>query len=217
MEEGEIAARLTGEFRKRDARSRVLMTKQIIDDQIIEACQLGDSDAFRLVFETYKDRVYSIALGFFGGNDATASDITQDVFLKLMTNISQFQHRSQFSTWLYRLVANACLDRKRSLRRVLFFGDASELRFTDRRRSAEEKFIQSEIETSVRAVIAQMKPKLRIAILLKYFDDLSYDEMAVALGCSKGTVASRLNRAHQILARKLAHLRGAFVSGEQDV
>jgi RNA polymerase sigma-70 factor (ECF subfamily) len=59
-----------------------------------------------------------------------------------------------------------------------------------------------------------MKPKLRSAILLKYFEDLSYDEMAVALGCSKGTVASRLNRAHQILARKLAHLRDAVASGE---
>jgi RNA polymerase sigma-70 factor, ECF subfamily len=51
-----------------------------------------------------------------------------------------------------------------------------------------------------------MKPKLRIVILLKYFEDLSYEEMAVALGCSKGTVASRLNRAHQILAGKLSHV-----------
>jgi RNA polymerase sigma-70 factor (ECF subfamily) len=69
----------------------------------------------------------------------------------------------------------------------------------------------------VRKVIAGMTPKLRMAVLLKYFEDLSYDEMAVVLGCSKGTVASRLNRAHQILARKLAHLRGALASGEQDV
>jgi DNA-directed RNA polymerase specialized sigma24 family protein len=58
-----------------------------------------------------------------------------------------------------------------------------------------------------------MKPKLRMAVLLKYFDDLSYDEMAAALGCSKGTVASRLNRAHMILARKLAHLREVISGG----
>ena len=97
------------------------MAKHFIDDGTIEACQRGDSDAFRLVFEIYKDRIYSIALGFFDGNEATAHDITQEVFLKLMTTISQFQNRSQFSTWLYRLVTNACLDRRRSLRRLLSF------------------------------------------------------------------------------------------------
>ena len=193
------------------------MTRHTIDDRTIEACQRGDSDAFRLVFETYKDRVYSIALSFFDGNEATAKDITQDVFLKLMTTISQFQNRSQFSTWLYRLVTNACLDRKRALRRFLFFGDASEPAAPERRGSIEDKYIQNELESSVRKVIAGMPPKLRMAVLLKYFEDLSYDEMAVALGCSKGTVASRLNRAHHILARKLSYLRGALTAGEQDV
>ena len=201
--------RLSDEFGN-DARSRVLMTKHTIDDQTIEACRHGDSDAFRLVFETYKNRVYSIALCFFDGNEAAAKDITQDVFLKLMTTISQFQHRSQFSTWLYRLVTNACLDRKRSLRRFLFFGHARELELPDRRGSIEDKYIQSELEKSVRQVIAGMPPKLRMTVLLKYFEDLSYDEIAAALGCSKGTVASRLNRAHQILARKLSQFRGAL-------
>jgi len=214
MEEAGTSGRLTGEFEKEDSRPRVFMTKQIIDDGTIEACQRGESDAFRLVFETYKDRVYSIALCFFDGDESTAKDITQDVFLKLMTTISQFQNRSQFSTWLYRLVTNVCLDRKRSFRRLLFFGETPEKASPGRRASLEDRFIQNEIETSVRSVIAGMKPKLRIAILLKYFDDLSYDEMAVALGCTKGTVASRLNRAHRILARKLSHLRGALEAGE---
>src|SRR5215831_15674442 len=173
------------------------MRNHHIDGPTIEACQRGDSDAFRLVFEAYKDRVYSIALCFFDGNEATAKDITQDVFLKLMTTISQFQNRSEFSTWLYRLVTNACLDRKRS-----------------DRRSLEHKYIQRELESSVRKVIAGMKPKLRITILFKYFEDLSYEEIAKMLGCSAGTVASRLNRAHRILARKLAYLRGALASGE---
>src|SRR5262245_39050196 len=140
MEEGKTPGRLSDEFG--NARSRVLMTKHTIDDQTIEACRRGDSDAFRLVFETYKNRVYSIALCFFDGNEAAAKDITQDVFLKLMTTISQFQHRAQFSTWLYRLVTNACLDRKRSLRRFLFFGQARKLELPDRRGSIEAKYIQ---------------------------------------------------------------------------
>jgi RNA polymerase sigma-70 factor (ECF subfamily) len=214
MEEAEAFRRLRVEFRQQDARSRVLMTKHHIDGPTIEACQRGDSDAFRLVFEAYKDRVYSIALCFFDGNEATAKDITQDVFLKLMTTISQFQNRSEFSTWLYRLVTNACLDRKRSLRRFLFFSGTRELELLDRGSSLEDKYIQRELERSVRKVIAGMKPKLRITILLKYFEDLSYEEIAKVLGCSAGTVASRLNRGHQILARKLAYLRGALASGE---
>jgi RNA polymerase sigma-70 factor (ECF subfamily) len=127
-----------------------------------------------------------------------------------MSTISQFEDRSQFSTWLHRLVANACLDRKRTLRRFLSFGDSGERVLRDYRVSHEDKYIQREIELSVRKVIAGMKPKLRITILLKYFEDLSYNEMAEALGCSPGTIASRLNRAHQILARKLSHLRSAF-------
>ena len=69
------------------------MTKHIIDDRTVEACRRGDREAFRLLFEAHKDRVYSIALCFFDGNDAVAKDITQEVFLKLMTTISQFQNR----------------------------------------------------------------------------------------------------------------------------
>ena len=192
------------------------MGEYIIDEQTIEACQCGDTEAFRLVYESYKDRVFSIAVCFFDGDEATAKDITQQVFLKLMTNIAKFESRSEFSTWLYRVVTNACLDRKRSLRRLLFFGSADEIKVpvAGKARSIEANYIHREIETSVRRAIATLKPKLRIAILLKYFEDLSYDEMATALGCSKGTVASRLNRGHQALARKLAHLRGAFGSGE---
>ena len=190
------------------------MTSHTIDDRTIEACQRGDSEAFRLVFQGYKDRVYSIALCFFDGNEATAKDVTQEVFLKLMTTISQFQNRSEFSTWLYRLVTNTCLDRKRALRRFLSFGTSGELDVPERQKSIEDRYIQRELEMSVRKVIVAMKPKLRMAVLLKYFDDLSYDEIAAALGCNKGTVASRLNRAHRILARKLSHLRGAFASGE---
>jgi RNA polymerase sigma-70 factor, ECF subfamily len=190
------------------------MTNQIIDDRTIEACRRGDSDAFRLLFEAHKDRVYSIALCFFDGDEMTAKDITQDVFLKLMSTISQFENRSQFSTWLHRVVTNTCLDRKRSLRRFLQFGDSVEPQLPKGGSTHEAQYIQREIQASVRKVIAGMRPKLRITILLKYFEDLSYDEIAAVMRCSKGTVASRLNRAHQILARKLSHLRGEPAVGE---
>ena len=192
------------------------MAKHIIDDRTVDACRRGDREAFRVLFEAHKDRVYSIALCFFDGNDALAKDITQEVFLKLMTTISQFQNRSEFSTWLYRLITNTCLDRKRMLRRFLSFGDSGDRAVPDQGKSIEDRYIQHEIELAVRKVIAGMKPRLRITILSKYFEDLSYDEIAAALGCSKGTVASRLNRAHRILSRKLSHLRETLRSGDED-
>jgi RNA polymerase sigma-70 factor (ECF subfamily) len=184
-----------------------------IDDRTIEACQRGDPEGFRLLFEIYKDRVYSIALYYFAGDEAAAHDITQQVFLKLMTHISKFESRSEFSTWLYRLVTNACHDRKRALRRFLSFDSAQAPEIPERRKSAEQRYLENERERSIRNAIAALKPKLRMAILLKHFEDLSYDEISVVLGCSKGTVASRLNRGHQILARKLAYLRDGWNPG----
>ena len=82
------------------------------------------------------------------------------------------------------------------------------------RKSLEAVYLQREMAEGVKSAVAQLKPKLRIAILLKYFDDLSYQEIASVLGCSVGTVASRLNRGHTLLARKLAHLRHAMTAGE---
>jgi RNA polymerase sigma-70 factor, ECF subfamily len=202
--------------KKRDA-ERMRATSRMVEnnsaDRALESSRVADPEAFTTLFETYKDRVYSIALVFFKGDESAANDITQQVFLKLMSRLSQFENRAEFSTWLYRLVTNTCLDRHRSLKRWLFFGSATEaehLAPPASCHSPEEEYSRMEISREVQAAISQLKPKFRIAILLKYFDDLSYEEMAVALQISKGTVASRLNRGHRMLAQKLAHLRSAL-------
>src|SRR5882724_5598854 len=186
---------------------------QKIDESVIRACQQGDRDAFRQLFETYKDRVYSIAFHFCS-NEAAAKDLTQQVFLRLFSSINQFRFDAEFTTWLYRLVANMCIDEQRKQKRFVFFGDQGVEVKEPGKKHVEEHYIKRELAGTVKAAIAELKPKLRIAILLKYFEDLSYDEMATALGCSKGTIASRLNRGHAALARKLAHLRDAVVGGE---
>ena len=74
----------------------------------------------------------------------------------------------------------------------------------------EDRYRRLEISDAVKAAVRELRPKLRIAILLKYFEGLSYEEMARVLGCSTGTVASRLNRGHKELARRLAHLQNAL-------
>src|ERR1051325_5819322 len=102
---------------------RAVASEQKITGRVIDACQRGDRDAFRLLFETYQDRVYSISLYYFKGDEAFARDVTQQVFLKLITKIEQFRRDSEFTTWLYRLVVNACMDEQRKRRRFIPFGD----------------------------------------------------------------------------------------------
>lgn len=193
---------------------RAVITDPIVDERVIEACQAGDREAFRLLFETYKDRVFSLAVYSFGGDEAAASDVSQQIFLKLMTSIGRFRGESAFTTWLYRIVVNACTDEHRKRRRLLVFGGPNPPAMNAEKGPQERRYAKLEMADSVQAAIRELKPKLRMAILLKYVEDLSYEEIASVLGCSKGTVASRLNRGHQALARKLAHLRNEVVLGE---
>jgi RNA polymerase sigma-70 factor (ECF subfamily) len=177
--------------------------------EIIEACRSGDRDAFRVLYEAYKDRVYSISLYFFHGDSVLASDVTQQIFLKLMTSIQKFRGNAEFATWLYRLVINTCMDTARSRK--------SDARTTDRSHveafavpgSQEEDYARAQMASSVRAAVSGLPPKFRMAVLLRYFEDLSYEQMAEALHCSMGTVASRLSRGHKILAERLKSTMGA--------
>jgi len=184
-----------------------MKSEQAVDWRVIKACQEGDRDAFRVLFETYQDRAYSIAYHF-SGDESVARDMTQQVFLKLFGSIGQFRFNSEFSTWLYRLVANVCMDEHRRRRRFIPWGSETEIYHLVERSTGEDYARRRELGASIRRAITELKPKLRMVILLKYFEELSYEEMAQALGCSPGTIASRLNRGHQMLARKLAHLRG---------
>jgi RNA polymerase sigma-70 factor (ECF subfamily) len=196
------------------------MNEQAGERRLIEACQRGDREAFRELFEAHKDRVWTVALRF-TGDESAARDVTQQVFLKLFTSIAGFRHESNFKTWLYRMAANECMDEFRKRRRLIpldFFRPASraerdedcgvaEMKDWRQEPLQEERLAQLEVSEAVLAALAQLKPKLRMAIVLKYFEDLSYEQMAEALGCSMGTVASRLNRGHKELARRLAHLK----------
>jgi RNA polymerase sigma-70 factor (ECF subfamily) len=192
----------------------MVMAEQLISGQVIEACQQGDRAAFQLLFETYKDKVFSIAVYSSGGDRAVADDVTQQIFLKLFTAIRQFRGDSEFTTWLYRLVVNACLDERRRRRRLLPWGDTVAMRDPSEKKPQEKQYARLEVAEAVRAAIGELKPKFRLPILLKYIEGLSYEEIASVMGCSKGTVASRLNRGHSQLAKRLSHLNNPAVWGE---
>lgn len=192
----------------------MMVAEQLIDGRVIEACQQGDRAAFQLLFETYKDKVFSIAVYSSGGDRAVADDVTQQIFLKLFTAIRQFRGESEFTTWLYRLVVNACHDEKRRRRRLLPWGDTVAMRNPSDKKPQEKQYARLEVAEAVQKAIGELKPKFRLPILLKYIEGLSYEEIASVMGCSKGTVASRLNRGHSQLAKRLSHLNNPAAWGE---
>lgn len=188
----------------------VSLSQREITAEIIEACRRGDRDAFRALYDAYKDKVYSICLYYFHGDPATAADAAQQVFLKLITNIAQFRGNSDFSTWLYRLVANTCLDGARSAKaREAHVAKDVAVDTIAGSHSQEEDLARSQRARLVQDALSTLPPAFRLPLLLRYFDDLSYQEMAAALRCSMGTVASRLNRGHKMLAARLEALRKA--------
>src|SRR5882724_10397588 len=132
---------------------RAAMAEKIIDERVIAACQQGDREAFRLLFEAYKDKVFSIASYSFGGDGSVADDITQQIFLKLFTAIRQFRGDSEFTTWLYRLVVNACLDERRRRRRLLPWGEMVAMKKSGDREPQEKHYARLEIAEAVQAAI----------------------------------------------------------------
>jgi RNA polymerase sigma-70 factor, ECF subfamily len=170
--------------------------------ELIDACRDGNRDAFRDLFEAYNDRVYGIALRF-SGDRTSAMDITQDVFVKLFGNIGSYRGEGSFDSWLYRLVVNGCLDHRRRNRRLLPLIEETVSRLLSYRENLTDQLERAELSQRVQAAVAKLPAAMRIAVVLRYTEGLAYDEIAAVLGCSKGTVASRLGRAHRELARRL--------------
>jgi len=168
------------------------------DRELIEACRRGERDAFRALFETYQDKIYSIALRF-SSDEALAMDIAQETFLKLFSCMSEFRGDSSFGTWVYRL--------RRSWRLIPIAGEVmAVLRVPG---DALHSLLRSEMRGRVQGAVEKLPADQRIAVVLRYTEELSYEEIAEVLGCSVGTVASRLNRAHKALGRRLSHLKGS--------
>jgi RNA polymerase sigma-70 factor (ECF subfamily) len=145
-----------------------------ISPDLLAACRQGDREAWRELYEAHKDRVYSIALHFLHGDTAAAADVTQQVFLKLMDSIGSYHGTATFSTWLHRIVVNACLDTSRRQRRSRVVDEPGVLdAMADPSLGVDSRVDQLEMTRSIQDAIAELPPKLRIAVLLRYFDDLA--------------------------------------------
>lgn len=167
---------------------------------LVDGCRRGEPAAQRVCFETYRDRVFAIALHYLRGDGDAAQDVTQEVFVRFFRAAPAFRADARVATYLYRAVVNACTDELRRRRRFVF-GDVAERAVASRPAPAPAD--ASDLRAQLLAAVERLSPKLRLVILLRYFDELSYDEIAAALDVTAGTVASRLSRAHAQLASTL--------------
>ena len=160
----------------------------ISDAQLLERAKNRDDKAFNELVKRHQQFVYKIALGYLNDNEA-AKDITQDVFLKAYRGLPYFQSDSQFTTWLYKICKNHCLNIIR--RRKLENDNQPEER--------NDEMADISMKTKLKSLISRLNDEHREIIVLRYYNDLKYEEIARYLGINLGAVKIRLHRAKQEL------------------
>jgi RNA polymerase sigma-70 factor (ECF subfamily) len=185
------------------------------DRGLIAKAQQGDAAAFRSLVERHQRRAFAIALGLVR-DENDAREIVQDAFLRVYRGLENFQGGSSFFTWLYRIITNLSIDLIRKPGRQLV--DIDEARF-DADETAEAEFPlvsrvdgadpadvvrRREIAARLQVALDALPPYHRGVIVMREIEGLSYEEMAQAMGVSKGTIMSRLFHARQKLQKALA-------------
>ncbi|MGA9770892.1 MAG: sigma-70 family RNA polymerase sigma factor [Blastocatellia bacterium] len=176
--------------------------------ELIAAAQQGDRTAFKALYENHRDRVYNLIF-YFLTDVRLVEDVLQNVFLKVYRGLPQFRFEANLATWIYRVTINECQNqnRRNGARYVPFetiLGSGEEI---DRSSTPDDWHARNERREIVQRAVLQLSPKLRAVVVLKYLEGLSYDEIAEALECAPGTVASRLNRALEELESRLRPLK----------
>ncbi len=184
------------------------------DQELVKAAQAGDRRAFQALYQRYERKVYAVAYGFLR-NQEDALDVLQEAFIKVHRYLPNFEGQSSFYTWLYRIVANLCIDhlRRSGRKRDVEFDDR--LRHDGEAESARDltpisalgdpsaAVKNKEILAAVQDSLGELSDKHRMVIVMRELQGLSYADMAKAMNCSKGTIMSRLFHARRNMQKLL--------------
>jgi RNA polymerase sigma-70 factor, ECF subfamily len=185
---------------------------------LVQRAQAGDRDALTALVQSQQTYVYSIAMSLMH-NPADAADMTQEAFVRLLRSLGTYRAETKFTTWLYRLVTNICLDGLRRRGRPVDSldepastqaGDDAQtpgerLADSDRWTQPEEEVQLRESANEVRAALATLPPAQRLALTLHYFQDQRYEDIADVLGLPLNTVKSHIRRGKERLALVLSN------------
>jgi len=198
------------------------------ESKVVRACQASQVEGlegpYRELYDLFRDRVYNVCYRI-TGNASDALDASQETFGIVFRKLDAFRFESKFSSWVYRIAVNASIDlRRRSQTRKIASLDAIRERRTpagapsydprdERIEMPMAAASRHELEEEVQRAIGRLSEKLQAITVLRYNENLSYEEISQTLQISLGTVKSRLARAHQVLDRELTPVLDKFYLG----
>lgn len=180
---------------------------------LLRCAKQGDVAAFEQLVLAYQKKVYNLAYRLSGSRE-DAADLAQEALVRVYKSLGRFREQARFSTWLYRIVVNVCLDYQRSRKRhpivsldAPLDGDDGEVPrqvasdAVDPQEAAERR----DLRDAVQAAIGRLSDEHRVILVMRDIQDIPYDEIGRVLGLPLGTVKSRLNRARQALKQEFLH------------
>jgi RNA polymerase sigma-70 factor (ECF subfamily) len=187
------------------------MDEQIPSEDLMARIAKGDDSAFEILVNRHQTSILNLVYRFIGDR-TQAKDLAQEVFIRVWQAAKTYKPEAKFTTWLYRITANLCLNELKSARRKKWFsflqsdedsGNTLEETLSDGGPSAEDFLLSKERSRQISDALQSLPENQRMALVLKRYDGLSYEEVAQIIGCSVSAVESLLVRAKRTLQEKL--------------
>lgn len=195
-----------------------LSDKALQDYELVRAALNGDEKAFARLLSRYKDAIYFMLLKMVN-NRSDAEDLTLEAFGKAFKNLHQYSPTYAFSTWLFKIASNNCIDflrKKKGIHISIENNDSNDsndqIKLKSKELNPEEKLIRIQKAILLRRVVRRLKPRYQILVELRYFREFSYEEIAKELNLPLGTVKAQLFRAREMLFKMIESTE----IGEQD-
>ncbi len=195
-----------------------LSVKAVYDYKLIlAALHKGEQRAYAELMERYRDSLYFMLLKMVN-NKADADDLTIEAFGKAFKRLDQYTPTYAFSTWLFKIATNNCIDFIRKKKTILFSidkrfenseGTEMSMDIKGDTLNPEENMIKQQMVKQMREVVEKLKPRYRVLVEMRYFEELSYEEIAAKLELPIGTVKAQLFRSRELLATILKNSAGA--------